>query len=152
MNRKARNRTRNISLELHMKSWFERPGPGRPVGGSLNDQSHNFISLSLEAQGFGGARVLKLNPCLFLLLKRQCTEARVTLAVAKEIPVTGRVTESRGQSPALPLTFSTKTATPGHAQAISRHRFHCIDLLSLDRGGGLYSPPSQPSRAAGPAY
>ena len=34
------------------------------------------------------------------------------------------------------------------AQASSRNRFHSIDLLSRDRGGGSYSPPSR----SGPAY
>ena len=39
--------------------------------------------------------------------------------------------------------------TPAHAQACSRHRFHGINLLSPDRGGGLYLPLSS---RAGPAY
>ena len=44
------------------------------------------------------------------------------------------------------------TERPGqlvHKRRGSRHRLHCIDLLALDRGGGLYSPLSSP---AGPAY
>ena len=38
---------------------------------------------------------------------------------------------------------------PARAQASSRHRFHCIDFLSLDLGDGLHSPLSS---RAGPAY
>ena len=65
------------------------------------------------------------------------------------VPGSARVatlTQRRKQmSPAIPNANG-----PDHAQASSRHRFHCIDLLSVHRGSGLYAPPSLGAWAAGP--
>ena len=38
-------------------------------------------------------------------------------------------------------TVAQRPGQPSRARASSRHRFKCIDLSSLDRGGGFYLPP-----------